>query len=269
MSVDLSVIVPTFRRPAALLEAVRSALSQEQVQVEVLVLDDSPEGSAQAAVERIGDPRVSYRRMEQPSGGKPALVRNIGWQQARGRFVHFLDDDDRVAEGAYAALVAALDARPQVGVAFGRVEPFGDHREVLLQQQAYFQNAARRARISQRLGSRHLMVTNMLFKPTVLVNSACIIRRDCIAPLGGYDPELQVVEDVDFYLRAIRKFGCIFIDEVVLHYRTGAPSLMHNLQDNDPVVASYRQMFAKYRAEQGTRELLALKLLARTALRWL
>jgi hypothetical protein len=56
---------------------------------------------------------------------------------------------------------------------------------------------------------------------------------------------------------------------VVLHYRTGAPSLMHNLQDNDPVVASYRHMYARYQAEQSRRELLALKLLARTVLRWL
>src|SRR5207249_4549109 len=83
------------------------------------------------------------------------------------------------------------------------------------------------------------------------------------------DPELQVVEDVDFYIRAIRRFGCIFLDRVVLHYRTGPASLMHDLDGNQAVVSSYQRIFANYREAHGGGEMLALKLVARTALRWL
>ncbi|HVE85403.1 MAG TPA: glycosyltransferase [Myxococcales bacterium] len=268
MGIDVSVVIPTFRRPAQLGEAIRSALAQEGVSVEVHVNDDSPEGSGAAAVEAIADPRVHYQKMEVPTGGSPSRVRNTTWPQTRGTFIHFLDDDDRVEPGAYAAMAAALNARPGTGVAFGRIAPFGDDPQVLAQQQAYFVNAAKRARLSWALRSRRLMVANMLFKPTVLVCSAALLRRECVAGAGGFDEEIKLVEDVDFFLRAIREFGCVFLDRVVLNYRTGAPSLMHAQKDASGVIRSYERIFSKYRARWGAAELTALKLVARTALRW-
>src|SRR5258708_984686 len=107
MVADVSVIIPTFRRPALLAEAIRSALDQEGVAVEVLVFDDSPEGSAREAVLAIGDARVEYRKREASAGGNPSLVRQEGWPQSKGRYVAFLDDDDRVAPGGYRALADA------------------------------------------------------------------------------------------------------------------------------------------------------------------
>src|SRR5262245_31581018 len=123
---DVSVVVPTYRREKLVLEAVRSALAQSGVGVEVIVLDDTEEGTARAGIEELCDPRVRYVKRRTPSGGKPALVRNDGIALAQGRYLHFLDDDDRLANGALVALAEALDRRRRKGVAVGVVEPFGD-----------------------------------------------------------------------------------------------------------------------------------------------
>jgi glycosyltransferase involved in cell wall biosynthesis len=264
---DVSVIIPTFRRPTLLPEAIASALAQTGVSVEVRVLDDSPEGSAREIVERVADPRVTYIKHEPATGGKPALVRNAGWPGATGRFVHFLDDDDRVAAGFYRAALAAFDARPDRGVVFGRIEPFGDDPDALAHERAFFDDAARRARIAAATGSRLVMTTNLLFRPTLLVNSACLIRRDCIGPLGGYDPELSLNEDVDFYCRAIREYNCVFLDRTVLHYRILSTSLMHGNKDATKLESSYHRMYGRYRGAHGAPEFLAMKALARTVLR--
>src|SRR5689334_14881172 len=80
---DVSVVIPTFRRPQPLVEAIRSVLDQEGVQVEVIVMDDSPEGSALPVVAQLGDARVLARRMPQPTGGNPSLVRNTAFPLAR------------------------------------------------------------------------------------------------------------------------------------------------------------------------------------------
>jgi len=270
MSVDVSVIIPTFRRPALLREALQSALGQEGVDVEVIVIDDSPEGSAREVVEGLKDARVRYLQSRPPSGGVPAMVRNQGWPLAQGRYVHFLDDDDHAAAGAYRTFIDVLDSYPDRGMAFGRVEPFGDNPEVLAQQRDYFLAAAERARMLQRLrASKRSFAASMLFQPTMFVNSACMIRRECIAQLGGYDPTLPIVEDVDFYLRAGRAFGFVFIDHVVLEYRTGAPSLMHNEKDAVRTSVAYEAMFKKYRETYGAPEFTAVKLLGRTLVRWL
>jgi GT2 family glycosyltransferase len=260
MLIDVSIVIPTCRRPAQLLEAVRSALAQESVGVEVVVVDDSPEGSAQDAVESIGAPYVTYVKRAEPSGGRPALVRNEGFRLARGRYVHFLDDDDRLAPGASHALVSALDQNPQAGVAFGWVVPFGDDPIALKDKVEWFGRAARIAKTSP---SRYHIAATILFKGALMVNSACMIRRDRFEALGGFDPAILYYEDVDFWMRAIRKWGHVFVDRPILHYRTGASSLIHDLKgDWTPVQDAYRIIHRKYRSEHGLLEYACLKLLS-------
>jgi GT2 family glycosyltransferase len=241
-------------------EAVASALAQRGVTLEVIVLDDTAEGTAEKGVGAIGDARVRYVKRAVPSRGKPALVRNEGLDLATGRFLHFLDDDDRLADGALDALSGALDRQPRRGVAVGVVKPFGENAEVLAQQRAYFADARRRAKKTR---GRRMMSARLLFQATVLVNSVCMLRRDLARAVGGYDPEIQVCEDVEFYLRAIRAGGFVFVDQTTLHYRTGAPSIMHDLKGTEKIRASYARFYDKYRRAHGRAELLLLKALAR------
>ena len=255
----VSVVIPTFHREETVVEAVRSALDQRGVTVEVLVLDDSAEGSARAGLEAIGDARVRYIQRAVPSGGNPALVRNEGLALARGRFVHFLDDDDLLEPGALAATVAALERSPNAGVAIGTVVPFGEDAAVLQQQEAYFGAAARRLRTAQ---TKFMLVAAMLFDTTPLVNSECTIRRESARAVGGYSTLVSRCEDVDFYLRAIRHSGFVFVDQPVVRYRTGAPSLMHSLKDAGMIVDSYRQIYRQYRSQYGAAELAAMRMLA-------
>src|ERR1700759_5612792 len=102
MSVDFSVVIPTCRRIKELPEAIQSVLGQANVTVEVIVVDDCPDGSARQLVEGFHDPRITYLKNGEATGGIPSIVRNAGWPLASGRYVHFLDDDDIVPEGHYA-----------------------------------------------------------------------------------------------------------------------------------------------------------------------
>jgi glycosyltransferase involved in cell wall biosynthesis len=266
--IDVSVVIPTFRRRELLLEAVRSALRQTGVSVEVIVVDDSPEGSARAAVQALNDKRVRYFQSATPSGGKPALVRNDGAKRANGRFVHFLDDDDLVAEKYYRDAVAAFEAHPDCGVVFGQIQPFSvPDSAALVHEQEFFNTAARRTRFWSSLGARWAMTASLLFMPTLLVNSACLIRREHVQALGGYDANILLNEDVDFFCRAIRTFGCRFLDQVVVHYRILPNSLMHGRTGNDQLIVSYQRMYARYRETHGALELLVLKIFARTLMR--
>src|ERR1700733_6903142 len=101
MAIDVSVVMATYRRPSTLLSAINSALDQEGVQVEVVVVDDCPDGSAEQSVVGMADPRVRYVRNPSPSDGKPALARNVGWPLTNAEIIHFADDDDIVPPGLY------------------------------------------------------------------------------------------------------------------------------------------------------------------------
>jgi glycosyltransferase involved in cell wall biosynthesis len=84
----VTVIVPTFGRPAYLAEAVDSVLGQRERDLECIVIDDaSPE-----PVHVPRDPRLLVVR--RTDNGGPAAARNTGLDAARGEVVCFLDDDD-------------------------------------------------------------------------------------------------------------------------------------------------------------------------------
>jgi glycosyltransferase involved in cell wall biosynthesis len=264
MALDISVIIPTFHREVQLLEAIGSVLSQLDVSFEIIVVDDSGSGSARDAVASLGDPRIQYIQRAEPSGGNPALVRNEGAQLARGRYLYFLDDDDLLEPGTLAAMSKALDAAPGAGMAFGVVEPFGVDEAKLRDQVTYFREARRIARL---LRGRHKLGASLVFRPAILVNSACMGRRTAFIDAGGYDAEIPVCEDADLWGRIAHATGFIFIDRPVVRYRTGAPSLMHNLAEHDEKLnISYRRIQGKYRRTHGLFMFLVMKIWARAVL---
>jgi glycosyltransferase involved in cell wall biosynthesis len=264
-SIDISVVIPTFRREKTLLEAIGSVLSQQGVSFEIIVVDDSAEGSARSTVEAIADPLVSYLLRAEPSGGRPAKVRNDGAQRAQGRYLHFLDDDDLLEPGALSTLSGALDKQPAAGMAFGVVEPFGLDAKLLEHHRQYYKEARR---IAMQLRGRRQLGACLVFKSAVLINSACMARRDAFLAVGGFDTSIPVCEDADLWSRIVQKTGFVFVDQPVVRYRTGAPSMMHNLAENDEKLnVSYQHIQAKYRQMNGVVQSLAMKFWARALLR--
>ena len=87
----VSIIIPTYRRPAEMRLAALSALAQTYRDIEVVVVADGPDPEARAAVDGL-DPRLLYVELERNSG--PAEARNTGVRTSRGEWLTFLDDDD-------------------------------------------------------------------------------------------------------------------------------------------------------------------------------
>jgi glycosyltransferase involved in cell wall biosynthesis len=273
MAIEFSVVIPTFRRPRELKEAIVSVLSQDMVEVEVIVVDDSPEGSAREVNDGFNDDRVTYLKNPVPTGGIPSIVRNLGWPHARGAFVHFLDDDDIVPAGYYAAVREAFAQHPGIGIVFGRVEPFGKCPQAQLEhERRYFADAAIKAALSGRFGSRWAYTGRMLFDKALFVSSASVVRRDCIAVLGGFDPEIRLMEDAEFHVRAIRQFGAYFLDRVAVRYRISSASLMHSPQPSQSQIEAqrhgHRRLHRKYKQQRGALEFYALAFFTRTLLKF-
>ncbi len=91
MSVKFSVIIPLYNKEAEVGRAVRSALAQTCVPVEVIVVDDGSTDGSAVVVEDIGSPAV--RLIKQRNAGVSA-ARNRGMAEASGDYYAFLDADD-------------------------------------------------------------------------------------------------------------------------------------------------------------------------------
>ncbi len=256
-----SVVIPTFHREELVVEAIRSALEGTTAALEVIVIDDSPDRSAERAVRSITDSRVRYEAMPMPSDGRPALVRNRGIDLASGSYLYFLDDDDRVVPGALEELVKALQTTG-AGVAYGNVESFGPDQQVREQYQRWWDWAARASRRVR--WSSWLTTGVIMFRGTLIINSTCMIRREVAVELGGYDVSLPVYEDVDFFTRGIRQFGHVYVDRPVLRYSTGLASIIHDLHGDFSLVADTNaRVHAEYRHRHGVVDYHTLQLLSK------
>lgn len=91
----ISVVIPTYRRSHIVGAAIDCALAQTHRELEVLIVDDGSPDDTEAVVRRYADrdARVRYVR-HATNKGLPA-ARNTGIHAARGRYIAFLDDDDR------------------------------------------------------------------------------------------------------------------------------------------------------------------------------
>lgn len=90
----VSIITPAYNAGKFIGETIESVQMQTLSDWEMVIADDGSKDDTVAIVERMAhaDPRIRLVRLGGNSG--PALARNAALEQARGRFVSFLDSDD-------------------------------------------------------------------------------------------------------------------------------------------------------------------------------
>ncbi|HEV2123442.1 MAG TPA: glycosyltransferase [Chloroflexota bacterium] len=92
---QLSVVIPTYRRPAALETTLRALAAQQfELPYEVIVCDDgSPETEAEQVRHIVGAQEAYQVRLIRQENAGPAAARNAGAREARSNLLLFLDDD--------------------------------------------------------------------------------------------------------------------------------------------------------------------------------
>ncbi|ADL01775.1 glycosyltransferase family 2 protein [Brevundimonas subvibrioides] len=107
---DVSVIVPTLRRPESLERALRSLFAQTGVGdhlASIVVVDNDPEGTAAGTVSRLSPASpcpLVYRHEPRPG---VATARNAGLGMTTAPLIAFLDDDEAASPGWLSALLVA------------------------------------------------------------------------------------------------------------------------------------------------------------------
>ncbi len=170
-----SVIIPTIGRES-LNAAVDSVLEQELPgDLEVIVVNDS--GAPLTPAGWQTDPRA--RVVDFNSGKSYGKARNHGAAMAAGRYLMFLDDDDRLYPGALAALRELTRTHPAAGIVYGT--------GVL---------ADKSGRI---LGEINIGKTGNCFAEMIggswIQVGQCLIRTDLFQEAGAFDVAFTITEE--------------------------------------------------------------------------
>lgn len=200
----ISVVVPTYRRPALLRRCLEALLAQDVGAglYEVIVVDDGRDAATRAVVEEMAaaaGPALRYATAA-PGRRGPAVARNAGWRAARGTIVAFTDDDTIPARRWLAAGAAALERHRDWLAAAGRV--------VVPRERGLHAPPTDHERMTLGLETAEFVTAN------------AFVRRAALERVGGFDERFRRAwredSDLQFRLQALGPVGRAD-DAIVLH----------------------------------------------------
>ncbi len=204
----VTVVIPCYNGAAYLAEAIQSGLMQSHSSVEVLVIDDgSTDGSAEIAQ---GYP---VRYIRQANCGLSG-ARNTGIAQSRGRYLVFLDADDRLLPDAVASGLRVLTEHPECMMAVG--------------SHAFMSAGGLRLRTVRKDHAGRSPYEALLRSNFIEMISSVIFRRSIFDEVAHFNPALRVAEDYDLYLRIARAHPIWCHSAVVAEYRMHDANMSRN-----------------------------------------
>jgi glycosyltransferase involved in cell wall biosynthesis len=223
---EVTVIIPTKDRWAILSRALRSALAQADVELEVVVVDDGSTDETPQYLADLRDPRVHVLRNNRGEG--VARARNRGVAHAKAPWVAFLDDDDLWAPRKVRAELD-LAASGADFVYTGMLMVGGDDGLRELPPVP-----------ADELRSR-LLLENPVGSPSTVMVRTALVRE-----VGGFDEDLSVLADWDLWIRLIAGAGAVpaACPELLVAYTVHAAN-MHRT-NVDPTLADFRRLAVKH-----------------------
>jgi glycosyltransferase involved in cell wall biosynthesis len=173
---SVSVVIPVYNGARYVGEAIESVLSQTAPPTEVLVVDDGSVDES-AAVVRSFLPKVAYHLQENMGA---AAARNTGIALTTGRFIAFLDADDRWHSAKLEQQLRTFEQRPELDMVFCQVDEFLSPESELA-----------------RAGGPALRKSFPAFLP-----SGLLVTRRAFERIGVFSTDCGVGEFIDWYARA-------------------------------------------------------------------
>ena len=188
-SPKVTVIVPAFNAANTLGASLESVRGQSFRHWEAVVIDD---GSTDQTADLVAawsalDGRVRYHQM--PSNRGVSAARNAGLAKAHSEYLIFLDADDWIGRHHLARLVRALERDPSAGGAY-----------------TGYSIATEDGKLGP---SVHPPDPQSLFQYTAttcpFAIHACLVRRQLVEAVEGFDESLVIAEDWDLWQRLARR----------------------------------------------------------------
>jgi len=204
-AIDVSILVPTYRRPdllARCLESIITSIPDSQDRFEVVVGDDSVDAEINKSVLAAFSShwRGSYTYLlHSPNLGQQRNFNEL-LRQANGRLIQFLHDDDYFLEGAGQAFLAVAN-RPnatEIPVKFGvwLVTQEGRHTRT--------ESPLKERRLSPREGVRR-----MISESSYVRFPSMFVPRSIYEAMGFFDLSRGYIADLALWLKITKAYGLL------------------------------------------------------------
>lgn len=194
----ISVIIPLYNKEQIIEKSLKSVLSQDYDDFEVVIVNDGSTDRSAEIVKRIDDSRI--RLIEQENGG-PSKARNTGVKNAKGDWIVFLDADDELLPGTLFSFAGEAKKHPEVGF-------FAAPTFIQTENGRKQTSNVRYGRIRNPYASHVLHY----FSPRTgnCLHKASLLKKNM------FDEDIRRYEDVDFFFRMYRKTDVFLLPKPVM-----------------------------------------------------
>jgi GT2 family glycosyltransferase len=208
----VDVVVPCYNYGRYLRACVESILTQRDVDVRVLIIDDKSTDCSEEVGRALAqeDARVSYRRHAVNQGHIKTFNEGIiDW--ATADYTLLLSADDMLTPGALARAANALDRHPEAGLVCGMaVSQAGDVEPVAVPDAS---NPECRLIDGRAFIKRVCEFGNEFASPVVIVRTSVQHR------LGGYNPKMHHTSDMEMWMRFACHGPVVILNAKQAYYR--------------------------------------------------
>lgn len=213
-----SVIIPTFNRKDFLKIAIESVLEQTCRDFELIIVDDGSTDGTETMLDNYEDQKIKYLLQENKG---VSSARNRGLNESKGRFIAFLDSDDKWVAEKLETTIKYIDKFPDINI-FHSEETWYKNKKLHNQK------------------NKHKKPDGFVYfkaLPLCCISiSTAVIIRDVLDDIGVFDETLPACEDYDFWLRATQKYDVKLIPEYLTIKDGGRPDQL----SSQPGLDKYR-----------------------------
>ena len=193
MDVLVSVIIPVFNAEKSIVSTLKSVLEQSHKCYEIVIINDgSTDRSAELAEDYLSNASVDYKIIHQFNKGV-SIARNNGIYASKGKYIAFLDSDDRWY-------------------------PEKLEKQLNLVEQYDFVCCDR---FNGKTASGHKTIRfSNLFIKNPICTSTVLINKGVLMTTGVFNPNYRYCEDLDLWFRILLKTPCCMICEKLVAYGT-------------------------------------------------
>jgi glycosyltransferase involved in cell wall biosynthesis len=217
----VTIICLCYNHEKYVLESLFSALHQDYLFVELIVVDDFSTDNSKETIQKwlIDYPEVQFIANETNLGSTKSF--NKALKLAKGGYIIDLACDDILMPNCVSLQLKAFQESPfkNLGAVYGNAELINEKGEFYFY---YFPVDASKKTIEKRpTGDIYLSVIS---GGNSICSVSSMVKKTVFDTLNGYDENLAY-EDLDLWIRASRIYGFDYIDEILIKKRISTTSL--------------------------------------------
>jgi glycosyltransferase involved in cell wall biosynthesis len=198
----VSIVIPTRNRAHFLPGAIETALAQEHVEVELVVVDDASTDATARMLTKLRDPRIGVVTHSTQAG--VAAARNSGVQAASGTWIAFLDDDDLWSPHKISLQLRAAEADAADFVYGGAVIVTEKLKPLSF----------------WRLPNPETLLEDLLKINAMPAGASnVVVRGEALRSIGPFDETLRHASDWDMWIRLAAALRGTCVPDVLTAYR--------------------------------------------------